>query len=106
MRKFKFRLWNEETKSMMYKDIMEVGCCEFDVLMQYTGLKDKNDIGIYEGDILSIDNSSPNRSDIKIDEVEWYEMHCTFGFQGYSLGRQDGYYEVIGNIYENPELLP
>ena len=69
-------------------------------LLQYTGLKDKNGKEIYEGDIVK-------RS--KIYEVFWdmgswfvrnkTEMRC-FLLSKYNLD-----WEVIGNIYENPELL-
>jgi len=87
----------EEDIQFMFDDIE---------LMQYTGLKDKNGKEIYEGDILKI---KPNNS---IAEVGWDED----GYYGvmidgrcYAFGAGTDIKvrtsEVIGNIYENPELL-
>lgn len=66
-------------------------------LMQYTGLKDRNGKKIYEGDII--------KSDVKgIREVYWSDDDCGLVCDGTSVYRMSGG-EVIGNIYENPELL-
>ena len=70
------------------------------ILMQYIGLKDSKGIEIYEGDI------------VKIDEAAWKGcvefMRDRFGVTdkgGYSYYCDWEYFEIIGNIYENPELL-
>lgn len=76
------------------------------ILMQFTGLLDKNGKEIYEGDIVNwteIDPMSPNPN--KVTEVKWEN----WGFN-FRMNWEDGQvspisYEVIGNIYENPELL-
>ena len=75
------------------------------VVMQYTGLKDSKGVEIYEGDILH-HKLQGNRKVI-------YPM--SVGFAGFGLESADGkkntlqdserLYEIIGNIYENPELL-
>lgn len=77
-------------------------------VMQYTGLKDKNGDEICEGDIV-VDTKS---GDKKRQEVRWYRggfMLQTEGHFGFhNIERYDGdckHFEVIGNIYENPELL-
>lgn len=87
-------------------------------VMQYTGLKDKNGKEIYEGDIVKYkylsgfqcEDDYPNGGEEEIREVKYYN--------GEFLPREkyneveDGFYssryfdfEIIGNIYENPELL-
>lgn len=62
---------------------------------QYTGLKDKNDVEIYGGDI------------IKGDVYLAYEVKWDFDNNGWNISSSNiqKYYKVIGNIYENPELL-
>jgi hypothetical protein len=74
--------------------------------LQYTGLKGKNDKEIWEGDILK-NNSG------RITQVFW-DKHCamfditvlnTKGIPRLLNDRPDILQEIIGNIYENPELL-
>jgi uncharacterized phage protein (TIGR01671 family) len=82
-------------------------------LMQYTGLKDKNGKEIYDGDILTCEGGyeAPEGEEIcqDISQVYWdndllqFRVQCKCG-DVWSLEEYD-YEEIIGNIYENPELL-
>nr|DAL75047.1 MAG TPA: YopX protein [Caudoviricetes sp.] len=66
-------------------------------LMQSTGLKDINGTEIYEGDIL--------KTSIKNLVVEWVPKGACWGIGCHYLFHYYETSEVIGNIYENPELL-
>lgn len=75
------------------------------ILMQYTGLKDKNGKEIYEGDILKTDSgnkqviyNAPSFDLEDYDNGDYYE-----GQNPYCHSWNE--FEIIGNIYENPELL-
>jgi uncharacterized phage protein (TIGR01671 family) len=71
-------------------------------LMQYTGLKDKNGKGIYEGDVLEYD-FLPEGKD-QLAEVVFKEgRFCITDGHNYMPFKEKR--KVIGNIYENPELL-
>ena len=74
------------------------------VLMQFTGLLDKNGKEIYEGDILGDDTEGWS-----YDFVEWSDIWCGWAthywFGSKELAENADGLEVVGNIYENPELL-
>ena len=80
-------------------------------LMQSTGLKDKNGKEIFEGDVLAIETDE-GVTNLK---VFWDEKHALFMFESKKYNEKDLLaelvedntypFEIIGNIYENPELL-
>lgn len=72
-------------------------------LMQFTGIKDKNDVEIYEGDIVNFDKVEWG-GDNNIHVVTWDKTYGCWCFGGGSISDME-FREVIGNIYENPELL-
>jgi len=92
MKKFKFRAWYEPNKVMQFFFLGEVPVS--DQIMQFTGFKDQNGKDIYEGDIV---NHWKETFEIKdLLQFGYWVFECTF---------DNECAEVIGNIYENPELL-
>jgi uncharacterized phage protein (TIGR01671 family) len=71
--------------------------------MQYTGLKDKNGKEIYEGDIVSF--VYDHTGSVWTMAVDWDEKNAMFILKGNSVSLSEFDGEVIGNIYENPDLL-
>lgn len=82
---------------------------------QYTGLKDKNDKEIYEGDVVRwSDGDYEAPGNPRIAEVRFAPELCfyafnvggghKFGFSNFIYTDTEKHLEVIGNIYENPEL--
>ena len=122
----KFRAWTEEGKAMYYgvypfkHDTLslsydeiafdEVPASDF-ILMQSTGLKDKNGKEIFEGDIVSYECCFESY----VEEVIYDDKHCNFGtidkdektfsFDVLISDFDVDCFEVVGNKYENLELL-
>ena len=78
--------------------------------LQFTGLKDKNGNEIYEGDVLEMADNFPavvqwNEHEGKWEMKETQIHHDDFGARIHDMRAYTSIPAVIGNIYENPELL-
>jgi len=131
MREIKFRVWDKDNKRMIesyepeeqgkreyYPFCFCIGFSHWNKnqleLMQYTGLKDKNGKEIYEGDIAILGDGGKvyRKGEVKFGEGLQGEPADWEGpFWGWVIGDTepliDAFWqlEIIGNIYQNPELL-
>lgn len=124
MREIKFRCWNGKEMLSWRRTETEMsvrGWHQSDdyVLMQYTGLRDRNGVEIYEGDVVEFSVFDYNGHDeqykgvVKFAACQWQVWHSNdsefYGSDGafdlYVVHRHDDEIEIIGNIWEQPELL-
>ena len=124
MREIKFRAWDVLNKKMLsWGEVFDLPAWEifpgtpeqraFEV-MQYTGVNDKNGKEIYEGDIVSVKYIYDKRTTDRA-QVVWREDKAGFGLKSLKGLTNEEYelykitaehnLEVMGNIYENKELI-
>ncbi len=122
MREHKYRAWGDST--WRYSDenglsaffyAIEDGQYDSETLGEYTGLKDKNGKEIYEGDLVIDDwyPSDPHPTELPLDgkyrvtymAPGWQLEPMNENFSGIYDFNDFGDMKVIGNIYENPDLL-
>ena len=112
-REIKFRAWDKKEKKMIFDGLEDETIFSFPyrdlsnnlILMQFTGLLDKNGKEIYEGDIVNYDNKSFHNGLNGL--VEWVGsgFYIAKHIPIFKIVEKFKDFEVIGNIYENPELL-
>jgi uncharacterized phage protein (TIGR01671 family) len=123
MREIKFRAWHPGFKFMDTVEILNVYGKNVDVktnswkyddcvLMQSTGLRDKFGTDIYEGDVISARVHDGGIDKDVTEKVYWDDEYACFGpFMHIMDFAEDRWIDVasniriIGNIYENPELV-
>lgn len=114
-REIKFRVWDREKnkfgevaaillmkENKIYFQPSDISYNRF-IFQQYTGLKDKNRKEVYEGDIVLMGNRSIN----KYAKVEYSDEQIGFLIEDRFIREflQFNKIAIVGNIFENPELL-
>ncbi len=128
MREIKFRAWDLVRKRLVnditftydeddnFNNMYDENSNQIEdkIIMQFTGLKDKNGKEIYEGDIVIIWDSVRQhaykkignpKGEIIFNEAEFYFKSKDVSYESIAGHCLNYRVEIIGNIYENPELL-
>jgi uncharacterized phage protein (TIGR01671 family) len=97
-----FKLWFDEEEFIKYEDENIMRYPTDIILMQYTGIKDKNGKEIYENDLITWGGGG-------IHQIEFRDTSWAFKNEDWLLSmitsEEKSTFEIIGNVFENPELL-
>lgn len=117
MNRLKFRIWDYEIKSFVGKDL-EINECNFAygvTFQQFTGVKDLEGKDIYEGDIISCEEflgetfrNKKHKLGVVIykNAAFWYSIDSLRNYSNpHILLMHASKAKILGNIFENPELL-
>ncbi len=128
-RTIKFRIWNNKSKSWIhgpherssldgvnlfgetillggFMDGISLDNLNDCVALQFTGVEDENGKEIFEGDIIKICiDDSPENPEWDLVEVKYFDSAFWAGNPDSPLYEEADWCEVIGNIFDNPELI-
>lgn len=123
MREIKFRIWDINARKWLKSfniDLLDIPKFNLAEVNQYTGLKDKNNKEIYEGDIIKFEDCSIDgtkefynigvieregkRDELVISQLLFEKTYFTENYMDF-IDQTFEVSEIVGNIYENPELL-
>jgi len=110
-REIKFRFWIEKISRMANWETAKKECDRLSLLtmdgwipLQFTGKVDCNGDDIYDGDIIRFDPREWGDNETNIHKVYWDDISAEWSFGGGSTSDME-WRTIIGNIYENPELI-
>ena len=123
MREIKFRIWDINARKWLKSfniDLLDIPKFNLAEVNQYIGLKDKNNKEIYEGDIIKFEDCSIDgtkefynigvieregkRDELVISQLLFKKTYFTENYMDF-IDQTFEVSEIVGNIYENPELL-
>jgi len=117
-REIKFKAWSKATEKMTewefiksVRNFEKLLTLDHVVVLQFTGLKDKNGKEIYEGDIVKYYQPYAKRYDTHI--VKWDSLFACFSLfeEGNEWAKESDWVKItalenLGNVFETPELIP
>lgn len=121
MREIKFRFWDDTLKEMIWPNanfttmvirlngrVTDGSVNMVGTLMQFTGLKDKNGVEVYDGDVIRSESgifTEPVTLIVHTHDEDWPGTVMATSEDNHCPLWDATPCEVIGNIYENPEIL-